>query len=236
MARLESESVQVGESEDTLRERVGNSTKIYSSRRDCHSLKARLLELVGDGDYWNTLACFLHGQCSKQTFDETMHHYLRTSEAKLLHNELIRSILFNAHFAMTAPRDVALPRVEYPAAAKRPPAAAPATAGRPFVTYTASDLRHLPSLNQLSERIGILLDARKLRVESKAMGLIFAHLKKYILRILENSVALLSVKGGREQKEMRITTAQILHVMTTNAELASIVSPDIFTQYSNLLA
>jgi hypothetical protein len=67
------------------------------------------------------------------------------------------------------------------------------------------------------------------------MGLIFTHLKKYILRILENSVALLSVKGGREQKEMRITTAQILHVMATNGELASTVSPAVFTKYSNLL-
>jgi hypothetical protein len=235
MARLESESVQVGESEDTLRERVANSTQIYSSRRDCHSLKARLLELVGDGDYWNTLACFLHGQCSKQTFDETMHHCLRTSETKLLHNELIRSILFNAHFAMTAPRDVELPHIECPAAAKRAPAAAPAPPARPFITYTASDLRHLPSLNQLSERTRILLDARKVRVESKAMGLIFTHLKKYVLRILENSVALLSVKGGKEQKEMRITTTQILHVMATNGELASTVSPAVFTKYSNLL-
>jgi hypothetical protein len=236
MERLESESVQVGESEETLRKRVANSTRIYATRRDCHSLKSRLLALVGDGDYWDTLACFLHGQCSKQTFDETMRRCLPTPEAKLLHNELVRSILFNAHFAMSAPPNVDVPHPDCPALAKRSPATAPGPPARPFATMTASDLRHLPSLNQLAERIGILLDLRKVRVESRATGLIFAHLKKYVMTILENSVALLSVTGGRDRKGMRITTAQILHVMMSNAELASTVSPAIFAKYSGLLA
>jgi hypothetical protein len=198
------------------------------------AIKRKLLEVIGESDYWNTLASFLHGQCSKQAFDEAMHSFLRTPEAKILHNDLIRSIIYNAHFAMSPPDDLPAPRPERPLHIRRAVAVTPS--GPSFATYTALDLRHLPSINQLSERITILIESRKIRVDSKATGVLFAQLRRFVTRLLENTVVLLSLRGSGEKKETKIMTAQLIHVLSAHADLASIVSPAILTKYSNFVS
>jgi hypothetical protein len=227
----ESEGVQAGESEDALQERVRNSTSIYSTRRDLLSLKDRLFDLVEDPEYWNCLACFLHGQCSKPQFDEAMRGYLRTNEVKLLHNELIRSIIFNAHFAMRPPTNVTLPPLAPPPTPKRPSAATSARLERTLVTNTAGDLRHLPSAGQLSERMGVLLGSKKLGIDKRAAVLLFAQMKRYALHLLQRSCAFVNVKGER-RRDTRITAQQLLHVVSWNRELASVISPAVFTKYA----
>jgi hypothetical protein len=163
-----------------------------------------------------------------------MHGFLRTPEAKILHNELIRSILYNAHFAMTPPNGVRPQPPEYPPHIAK--VAPPQTPGRgaSFVTYTASDLRHLPSIAQLSERIGILLASKKIRVESKATAMIFNQLKKYILSLLENGVGLVTVRGTSSPRRVVLTTSQILHVLTVRGDLATTVSPGLISRYSGV--
>jgi hypothetical protein len=234
MSKLETEGVQVGESADTLRERIANSSQIYSTRKDCQSLKQRILALVEDPGYWSTLACFLHGQCSKQTFDDAMHGFLKTPEVRILHNELIRSIIYNAHFAMSPPENTIVPRPEIPQHIKKAASSGSVSANASFATYTATDLRHLPSISQLSNRIEILLNSRKIRVDSKAAGLIFAQLKRFIVRLLENSTALLSIRSTGERNPVKITTTQIVHVICADADLVAVVSPAILTKYSHV--
>lgn len=234
MNNFTTESVQVGESPETSLARIKNSSNIYSHRKDCLSIKNQLLKIVQDPDYWNTLACFLHGQCSKPSFDEKMHTYLTTAEAKVLHNDLIRSIIYNAHFSMIPPPNVNLPRPSVPAHIKRIP---PMTNSQPksnFSTYTASDLRHLPSINQLHSRIAILLNGRDFESDSKATGLIFQELKKFILFLLESSVSLLSFRGSGDPKDMTITTDQVLHVLNNNQRLAGIVSSSVITKFATV--
>jgi hypothetical protein len=236
MAKLENESVQVGESSGTLHERVSNSSRIYSTRKDCQDLKDRISAQVNDPDYWNIFASFLHGQCSKQTFDERMDVFLKTTELKLLHNELLRAIIYNAHFAMTPPLNVPIPRTEPPDHVRK--VTLPTSTGTSFMTFTAADLRHLPSISQLTERIEILLTPRKIRLdsslESQATALIFAQLKKFVLRILENCVTMLAVGPTGERGAIRITPDQILHVLRANEELVSVVSPAVLTKYSTV--
>ncbi|OHT00632.1 hypothetical protein TRFO_32658 [Tritrichomonas foetus] len=231
---LKTESVQVSESPETTLERIHNFANIYSKRKDCLTIKKQLLEIVTEPEYWNTLACFLHGQLSKQTFDDRMHAYLKAPKAKLLHNELIRSIIFNAHFSMIPPPNVEVPRPKLPPHVKMvAPTIIPSFST--FMTYTASDLRHLPSINQLQMRIGILLNGRNFEgTESKAVGLVFQELKKFILLLLESSVSLLSFSGSGDPKDMTITTDQILHVLNNNHKLAGIVSTSVITKFSTV--
>lgn len=232
---LVTEGIQVGDSPEASLEKVKNSSGIYSNRKDAHAIREKLFKIVSDTEYWNTFACFLHGQCSKQSFDDVMQNCLQTREAKLLHNELIRSILYNAHFSMRPPPGVEVPKPVVPAAVKKaqPPSNNPKNAT--FMTYTAADLRHLPSINQLSLRIGVLLNSMHLNVESKATGLLFSELKKFIMTLLENSSALLTYRGSSEQGELKITSAQVLHVLTNQQKFASIVSPSVLTKYSTTL-
>lgn len=236
MSRLATEGVQVGESTETCEARVANSSKIYTVRKDCQSLKERLLQIVTEPDeYWNTLARFLHGQCSKKLFDETMQKCLATTEAKLLHNELIRSIIYNAHFTMIPPPNVTPPKPECPPHVRKAAPTGTQSQNASFMTYTASDMRHLPSVNQLSERMGILLGPRKIAIESKAAGLVFGHVKRYVMLLLEGCVELSAVKKLDERADVKITTEQVMHVLQMQSDLGSIVSPAVMTKYSNAL-
>lgn len=233
MSNFITESVQVGESPETSLARIKNSSNIYSHRKNCINIKNRLLQIVQDPNgYWNTLACFLHGQCSKQSFDEKMHTYLKTTEAKVLHNDLIRSIIYNAHFSMIPPPNVTVPRPIVPSHIKEKQFLTNTQPKSNFMTYTASDLRHLPSINQLHSRIAILLNGRDFESDSKATGLIFQELKKFILFLLESSVSLLSFRGSGDPKDMTITTDQVLHVLNNNQRLAGIVSSSVITKFA----
>ena len=237
MSKLATEGVQVGESAETCEARVANSAKIYTVRKDCQALKDQLLGVVKDPtEYWNTLARFLHGQCSKKAFDETMQGCLTTVEAKLLHNELIRSIIYNAHFTMIPPPNVTPPKPECPPHVRKVPPAGVQSQNASFMTYTASDMRHLPSLNQLSERIGILLNSRKISIESKAAALVFTNVKRYVMLILEGCVELVAVRKPDERTDVKITTDQVMHVLKMHSDLGSIVSPAVMSKYSNALA
>jgi hypothetical protein len=230
-----SQPVQVGESPAILRARISNSAEVYSNRRDTLSLKDRLLAIVGDSDYWNTLSCFLHGQYSKPQFDAAMSTYLRTTEAKVLHNELIRSIIYNSHFAMHPPSNVEVPPLEAPLQPKKVPPTPAVRLERPLVTNTATDLRHLPSVTQLSDRMAFLLGPRKLTADRRATMLLFSQMKKYALQLLEQGCALVILKGEGKSREALVTTKQLLHVISENRELASVISPTIFTKYANVV-
>ena len=78
-------------------------SNIYNKRKDILLIKSKLLELVPDPEYWNVLKLFIYGKCSKTHFDNIILNYLKTSETKKLHNDFIRSILFNAHFSNIPP-------------------------------------------------------------------------------------------------------------------------------------
>jgi hypothetical protein len=161
-----------------------------------------------------------------------MHGYLKTTEAKLLHNELIRAIIHNAHFAMSPPQNVGtlrFDRVREPAPQRDPPA--PRTS---ITTNTASDLHHLPSLTQLDIRIGILLNPLKLKAESKAMGLIFSEVKQYVCLLLAKSLTLVA-HDGKRPRDVVVTAGQIVHAIEANPDLASVLSPTLYTKLATLL-
>lgn len=108
-------SIQVGNSSpDEQEEPIKEVKNIYSDRRDCIAIKEKLMKLVNKEEYTETLIAYLRGACSKQFFDEKMSSILTTPAAKIIHNDLIRSILFNAHFTMTPPPNVKTPIPQAP--------------------------------------------------------------------------------------------------------------------------
>jgi hypothetical protein len=163
-----------------------------------------------------------------------MQRYLLTTEAKHLHNELIRAILYNAHFAMRPPENVELPPYERPIPPPKPLPGPPARLERPIATNTAIDLRHLPSVSQLSERIGRLIGSKKLVVDKRATLLICRQTKRFALDLLEHSCTLMNFKNGVEPIKALVTTHQLLHVLAWHRELASVISPAVFTKYGNI--
>lgn len=228
---MKNQNIQVGDSIEASVEKVKNSSGIYSCRKDACAIKTRLMEIVKDTEYWNTFACYLHGQCSKQNFDEVMLKSLLTPEAKLLHNELIRSLLYNAHFSMRPPPGIQVPKAKVPKVTTVTQAASAPKTNSKFISYTAADLGHLPSINQLSSRISVLISGKNITCDSRATGIIFNELKSYIISILESSIKMINTDNDAD-KELKITTKQILHHISTNANVSSIVSQSILTKYT----
>lgn len=236
MSAKSSEGVQVGYSCQADLESIERSPNIYTTRKDCQSLKDRIFELIEAEQrekYWTTLASFLHGQCSKQEFDETMNQCLCSTETKLLHNELIRSILYNAHFSMVPPPNVTIEKHTVHLQGIVPPNLS--SLGNPrnsFSSYSASDMRHLPSISQLTQRVEVLLNERNLKIEDKAIKTLFNELKKFIMFLLENSSNLIT-KNMDSQKSV-VTHAHLMYILNSDQILSRFVSPSLISKYSTL--
>ena len=228
---LVSQATQIAETRERMRERIHNSAAIYSKRQDTLALKEKILAQVQSPDYWPTFAAFIHGQCSKAKYDACMADALTTDEVKELHNELIRSILFNAHFSMVPPPGYEdAPPTPIPQLPRTPPPNL-VTKNGTLQTFTAADLRHLPSINQIKGRVGVLLNDLNIKVDSKAANCIITELKQYMHQILKQSLALASSGEGMGNEPL-VTSAHIIHVLRNNAQLASIVSPTVMSKFA----
>jgi hypothetical protein len=212
-------------------EALRNSGQIYTKRKDVLGIKARLLELVSDEDYWTTLALYIHGECPKWRFDETMDLYLTTNRARILHNEFIRSIIFNAHFSCVAPPNIWLPARPIPehVAAQRhrlPPTRLPS-----FTSFCAADLGHLPSAEQLSKRILLIIAGKNLRIDPAAVPILFTTLKHYLILLLQNCLELV-VRNCDAGQAVVVRSVHIGYALRSNATIASVVSPQLFAKFS----
>jgi hypothetical protein len=70
-------------------------------------------------------------------------------------------------------------------------------------------------------------------VDSKATGVIFAQLKRFIVKLLHDSTALLLVRSSEGRRAVSITTAQVMHMLNSDEDLTSVISPAILTKYSS---
>ena len=200
---LVTESVQVNSGAEELQRRTQTSGQIYSTRKDILGIKARLLELVSNREYWPTLSKFVNGECSKVKYDEVMSVCLQTNEMRILHNELIRSIIFNAHFSTIPPPGIFPPK-ETTQETKKPLSP---SSNRTFLTYAAGDMGHLHTHHQLSERVALLLQQRHIRMESNALMILLIESRRYVSTILGRSVELAS--AGRVSHCTRITADNV---------------------------
>lgn len=184
-------------------------------RKESLKIKSRLLNLIKDPEYWNVLSQFLKGECSKQRYDEAMNIYLKTNEARLLHNDFIRSILFNAHFSPIPPPGVALPQGKLPDHVKENLNKKHFKIKRKmFNSYSSVDLGHIPSIEQLSSRVAQLTS---IKVENSAISLLFDELTHYILMVLKMCKD--SIPQFSDKSNIIISASQIINVLSAYKEL-----------------
>ena len=286
-------SVQVGNlSPDEQEKPIRKVANIYSDRRDCIAIKNKLMKLVNKEEYTKTLIAYLHGSCSKQFFDEKMSSILTTPAAKLTHNELIRSILFNAHFTMTPPPNLDAPLPQVPQHIKDGSNAV-SSMNSSFIpntpnpisnylndnlnlesnenttnftyykykksqmnplkdakTFTAFNMRHLPSIYQLSSRVENLVSERNINsVDINAVKILYHELKATIVSLLKSCVIFHqqnkskddvydnddadfnSTQLNTDESDSLISVSDALNAIEENRDIYSIVSFPVLTKY-----
>lgn len=184
-------------------------------RKDVLNLKSRLLNHVKNPDYWKILSQFLKGECSKQKYDEAMDIYLQTNEARLLHNDFIRAILFNAHYSPIPPPGIPIPQKKLPDHIKLNLNKKHYKIKKKMLnSYSSVDLGHIPSIEQLSSRVSQLTS---IKVDNSAISLLFDELNNYILMVLK--ICTESVPEISNQSNVTISANHIINVMSSYNEL-----------------
>lgn len=223
---LQSEAAQFGTPPSRRIHEYATSSMLFTRRKDVLTIKSRLLALVDNPEYWTTLARFIHGECPKAKFEETMALYLKTNEAKILHNDLIRAIIFNAHFSVVPPPGVEVPASENPNRAPRERhLGVPRLKDHGFVSVSAADLGHLPSISQLRQRIA----ARGLNSDDRALEVLLTEQRKFVTLVLHRCLSG-SLRQWNQETSITIDPGQIAHLLKSDSEIASVVGPSILAK------
>lgn len=205
MSTHEAEAVQAGGVKS-----LEKSTEIYTKRKDVIAIKERLLQLVPAEEYWSILNKFINGECSKVKYDEIIEKILLTNEMRILHNEFIRGIIYNAHFSTLPPPGISPPR-SVPADIK-PKVGNRAQKMKSVETFTAAEMGHIHSVEQLSSRLAVLLRASRVRVDHKALLYLHKQLKQYVVLLLQKAVDL-TTKDYLTPSKMKISASHMSYVI-----------------------
>ncbi|OHT16731.1 hypothetical protein TRFO_12991 [Tritrichomonas foetus] len=213
MSDLVSSSVQVGAAIEDSPKRTQKSGPVYAQRRDCAAIKAQLMNHVDEESYMKVLTAFLQGQISKQTFDNRMKSILKSTTAKIIHNELMRSIIYNAHFSMVPPPNVEVPVPKIPEHVKvTRPGSDNSKFGlpnSPFIIQKVADLRYLLSTSQIGARVRSQLRERNMNCEDiNTFEMIQHELRKHIVILLYESCKLAQTVKERSDQ---ISTENSIH-------------------------
>jgi hypothetical protein len=226
---LESQALQVGISRSRRSDLQRNAGKIYTQRKDVQGIKSRLQRLVPDDEYWTTLSLFIYGECSKSDFDQTMSLCLTSNRARILHNEFIRSIIFNAHFSLTPPPGVVVPSKPLPERVVAQEHVRPMVRSPALCDFSAAELRHLPSAEELARRVALILTDRRFTMDEAAVLLLMSKARQYVSALLRKSTDLIV----RDKPCMaRIRVIHVKQALRRNNGFATLVSPALFSKIS----
>ena len=223
---LHSEAAQFGTPPSRRIKDYAASAMLFTRRKDVLAIKSRLMALVDHPEYWTTLARFIHGECPKAKFEETMELYLKTNEAKVLHNDLIRAIIFNAHFSVVPPPGVDIPATErHPSAPPERHSGAPRLKDGGFVSLCAADLGRLPSVDHLRRRMA----ARGLKCDDVAPRLLLHEVKKFVAILLRRCLDSGTRQWG-QGTSITIGAGHIAHVIRSDEVIGSVAGPAILVK------
>ena len=202
--------------------------KIFSTRKNVEEIKEELEKHVTNREgYWAAFRSFIHGHCTKQTFDSKMHKYLETNEGRVLHNRFIRAIIFNAHFSVEPPPNVVVPpvkfpeedyeKISYPEDGK--------TKNHHFRAFSAAEMRHIQSTKQLSDRLYVLLASSGIRlsVEPRSAELLQINLIRYIALVLKRCL--------NRSFQAKITVNDVIETVKKDELCSIMTSPLVLMKY-----
>lgn len=205
----------------------------YNRRIDTCEIRERLQKLVPSPDYWRVFRLFLHGKCDRSEFDKCIEQNLKTNEQRHIHNELIKGIIYNAHYSMISPKGFVLKKQ---AITKRKE---PETDIMPqqrktqkLKTYTAADLHGLPSIMELQKRLEQKSHELGVAISRETIFIIHAEMKRFVFYLLESSLSTVG-KPQSTKRTLNITTENIKTAINMDTKIASIVSSAVLSRFSN---
>lgn len=215
--------------------RISNAPCIYKQRQDVLALKEQVISKVKNPNYWRTFVSFLHRRLTKDQFDSKMKTILTDRESRLLHNKLVRAIIFNSHFSAIPPPGVEIPirKDQYIPTQIPPPMRAPSSTN--FQSSTSAQLHHLPTKKQLQDRIKFLMSisSRKVTIDSDALEVLHLRLVFYIYSILDRCHSFVKPHFSFHETA-KIEIWQIIHIYHSSSSISKMISPEIITKYTNL--
>lgn len=217
--------------------KINTKSLIYNIRKDVRSIENKILREVNNPDYLHTLASFIHGQISKDEFDKKMDQFLFTNELKLLHNELLRAIIFNAHFSLIPPPGVIVPKKEPTITPKKSLPPMPKPKNLDFKTFTSFEMMHLPSIIQLNNRIRFILysNSIKLKLDPEVANQLQKNLFLFILQILKDCLSLTNSSFSLSESAL-IQPQHLIHSYYSGSVLTKVLSDEVITKYTSLLS
>jgi hypothetical protein len=207
-----------------------------NDRRDILSIKHDLLELVANEEYWPTFRDFVSGRCPRAIFDCVMQESLLTVQAKQLHNELIRSILQNAHFSVVPPPGVVVPTIVYPVQkfSKKCPMRPKGIDMSSLQSFTASDFGLIPGLDHFRRRIEeILKRGANVKVPNRTVGEMKKYVIRFILRLLGDCLDLIGASSLDNQCRV-IRLDIVIQVVTNSGKYSGAVSDQVLSGYREI--
>lgn len=200
-------------------------------RKDVLEIKRKLQEHVQDNDYWTVLTRFIHGEIPKIKFDDAMRHYLRTNEAKNIHNEFIRAIIFNAHFSPIPPPGVTVSAYSFRPHIPAQEHIAPAHFKTPEVNLClAQDLGHIPNAAQILKRIAMIPPVKGVKIDNDVGGALMLGLRYYIMRFLSSCINGEIRNWSSGTSSITVGARHIASAIRNDKELAGLVSPSILAK------
>lgn len=195
------------------------------------------LETMLPPEYFCILSKFLYGSYSKSSYDSAMQHYLQTNEAKNLHNQFLRTILFNAHFAGSAPPNVQVPPPKKIIKEETTPTKLIGMNKKnalsyAFHTYTAADMRHLPSIEQMMKRVDVILKSKKynINVSDEAAKEIILSLRVYLTKMFSQCLRLRNSRFDLTSRN-KLSLELVLFILKNEKINAGLVSPSLMAKY-----
>ena len=96
-----------------------------------------------------------------------------------------------------------------------------------FHSLLAVNLRHIPTIIQLSSRLS---QTKNINIDDDALNLLFLELKQFILTLLQQSVSL-TMKNIQSPDSTIILPTAVLHTLKMNPRFNSILTPSTISKF-----
>lgn len=231
----ETQSTQTNEQPELSIQQIDNSHQFYSKRYNLEIIRSKLYELVPEDEYWDTFSQFVFGFCTKKRFDEVTSLYLRTNQSKLLHNCLIRAVLFNSHFSLIPPPSIPITRkkkIDHTSTFKSLHRAS-RYQNLPLQAVNANYVSPKAKLSERVRKILSIASMKDLTVDEEAVSLISNQVASLILNILRKTINLY-LKNPIDRTDTTISLDQLIQTVLTQINASEVLSPNLLQKISFL--
>lgn len=217
--------------DDPLLQQIKKNNNIYSNRKDTIKIKNEL-SLIVPPEYWSILSKYLHGMLSQNEYQQAMKKILSEDKAKWLHNELLRAIIFNAHFSQCPPPGITIQKRLRPIIQnediKEPSEQAK---NHDFESYFFADCGHLLSIAKLHQRMKIVINDETMKIDTKSVELIFFLIKKIIMKLLKRACDMDIIENNRVFEKKEINVEHLIYILKKDCILSQFISPSLEIKY-----